>query len=66
MPRDAGGGWYDSRAVSPLIELELRGKDERVACRESERMVYKLKVLDHPVTSEVRSSAEVTKSRDRR
>ena len=51
-------GLVRPRAVSPLIELELRGKDERVACRESERIVYKLKVLDHPVTSEVRSSAE--------
>ena len=45
-------------AVSPLIELELRGKNERVARRETKRLIYKLKVLGQPVTSEVRSSAE--------
>ena len=68
MPRDTGGGWNDPRAVSPLLELELRGKNERVVCRETERMVYKLKVLGHPVTAEVRSSTyrKVTKTRDRR
>ena len=49
---------YDPRAVSPLIELELRGTNERVARRETKRLVYKLKVLGQPVTSEVRSSAE--------
>ena len=51
-------GWYDPLAVSPLIELELRGKNERVARRETKRLIYKLKVLGQPVTSEVRSSAE--------
>ena len=45
-------------AVSPLIELELRGKNERVARRETKRLIYKLKVLGQLVTSEVRSSAE--------
>ena len=45
-------------AVSLLIELELRGKNERVARRETKRVIYKLKVLDQPVISEVRSSAE--------
>ena len=45
-------------AVSPLIELELRGKNERVARRETKRLIYKLKVLGQPVTSEVSSSAE--------
>ena len=40
------GGWYDPPlAVSPLIELELRGKNERVARRETKRLIYKLKVL---------------------
>ena len=55
-----GGGWYDPPplAVSPLIELELRGKNERVARRETKRLIYKLKVLGQPVTSEVRSIAE--------
>ena len=38
-----GGGWYDPPlAVSPLIELELRGKNERVARRETKRLIYKL------------------------
>ena len=46
------------RAVSPLIGLELRGKNERVGRRETKRLVYKLKVLGRPVTSEVGSSAE--------
>ena len=56
-----GGGWCDPPplAVSPLIELELRGKNERVARREAKRLIYKLKVLGQPVTSEVRSSAEI-------
>ena len=45
-------------AGSPLIELELRGKNERVARRETKRLIYKLKVLGQRVTSEVRSSAE--------
>ena len=53
-----GGGWYDPLAVSPLIELELREKNEHVARREAKRLIYKLKVLGQPVTSEVRSSAE--------
>ena len=32
-------------AVSPLIELELRGKNECVARRETKGLIYKLKVL---------------------
>ena len=61
LPRHKGGGGGLVRpplAVSPLIELELRGKNERVARRETKRLIYKLKVLGQPVTSEVRSSAE--------
>ena len=30
-------------AVSPLIELELRGKNEHVARREAKGLVYKLR-----------------------
>ena len=45
-------------AVSPLIELELRGKNERVARHETNRLRKKLKVLCQPVTSEVSSSGE--------
>ena len=53
-----GGGVTTPLAVSPMIELELRGKNERVGRRETKRLIYKLKVLGQPVTSEVRSSAE--------
>ena len=60
LPRHKGGGLVPPPlAVSPLIELELRGKNERVARRETKRLIYKLKVLGQPVTSEVRSSAEI-------
>ena len=44
-----------------MIELELRGKNERVVRRETsetKRLIYELKVLGQPVTPEVRSSAE--------
>ena len=60
LPRHRGGGGGTTPlAVSPLIQLELRGKkNERVARRETKRLIYKLKVLGQPVTSEVRSSAE--------
>ena len=61
LPRHKGGGGVGTTpplAVSPLIELELRGKNERVARRETKRLIYKLKVLGQPMTSEVRSSAE--------
>ena len=59
LPRHKGGLVRPPPlAVSPLIELELRGKNERVARRETKRLIYKLKVLGQPVTSEVRSSAE--------
>ena len=53
LPRhkgEGGGGWYDPLAVSLLIELELRGKNERVARRETKGFIYKLKVLGQPVT----------------
>ena len=42
-------------AVSLLMELERRGKNERVGRDERKRMVPKFKVLGQPVTSEVRS-----------
>ena len=53
-----GVGTTPALAVSPLIELELRAKNEHVARRETKRLIYKLKVLGQPVISEVRSSAE--------
>ena len=44
LPRHTGGGGGGTtpRAVSPLIELELREKNEHVARREKKRLVYKL------------------------
>ena len=57
LPRRKGGGG-GTISILPLIELELRRKNERVARRETKRLVYKLKVLGQPVASEVRSSAE--------
>ena len=61
LPGHKGGGGLvrPPVAVSPLIELELRGKNERVARRDTKRSIFKLKVLGQPVTSEVRSSAEI-------
>ena len=53
-----GGVGTTPLAVSPLIELEFRGKNGLVARRETKRLIYKFKVLAQPVTSEVRSSAE--------
>ena len=32
-------GWYNPRAVPPLIELELRGKNERAARHQTKRLV---------------------------
>ena len=58
LPRHKGGGGTTPLAVSPLIERELRGKNEHVARRETKRLIYKFKVLGQPVTSEVRSSSE--------
>ena len=58
-----GGGGTIPRAVSPMIESEFREKNERVAgrkWRKTKRLVYELKDLGQPVTSEseVSSSAE--------
>ena len=55
-----GEGGYDPPpplAVSPLVELARRGKNERVRRYETQRLVPDFKVLGQPVTSEVRSSA---------
>ena len=55
-----GGGGVDTTppSVWPLIELELRGKDERVARDETKPMVSDFKVLGHRMTSEVRSMTQ--------
>ena len=54
-PRPRGGGGYNSLAVSLLMELERRGRNERIERDERKIMVPKFKVLGQPVTSEVRS-----------
>ena len=41
-----GWGWHDPCADSPLIELELRGNNERVARHKTKRLVYKF----NPIT----------------
>ena len=61
LPRHKGevGTTPPPLAVSPLNKLKFREKkNERVARRETKRLIYKLKVLGQPVTSEIRSSAE--------
>ena len=57
-PAEGGGGRVrPPLAVSPLVELARRGKNERVRRYETQRLVPDFKVLGQPVTSEVRSSA---------
>ena len=55
--RPRGGAGTTPLAVSPLVELARRGKNERVRRYETQRLVPDFKVLGQPVTSEVRSSA---------
>ena len=50
-----GGGWYDPPGVSLLIDVELRGKNQRAARHERKRLVPDFKVIGHLVTFEVRS-----------
>ena len=45
-------------AVSPLIELELRGKNERVGRDERKSMIPNFKVLGHRLTFQVRSMTQ--------
>ena len=45
-------------AVSPLIELEFRGKNERVARDERKPMIPNFKVLGHRLTLQVRSMTQ--------
>ena len=51
-------------AVSPLIELELRGKNERVARDERKPMIPNFKVLGHWLTFQVRSMTQSRENRD--
>ena len=43
-------------ALGPLMELELRGKNERVVLNERKPMISNLKVSGQLMTSEVRSN----------
>ena len=60
--RPGAGVWGGGRevrphlAVSPLMELERRRKDERVCRYEMQRFAPDFKVSGQPVTSEVRLS----------
>ena len=58
VERVGGGGRLDPPAVWPLIVLERRGKNQRVARHETKPMVPDFKVLGQPVTSEVRSNVQ--------
>ena len=53
-----GGGGTTSPRVWLLIELELRFKNQRVACHETKPLTPEFKVLGQPVTSEVRSMTQ--------
>ena len=54
-----GGGWYDPPCrFAPDWARASRKKRACSSQRDEERLIYKLKVLGQPVTSEVRSSAE--------
>ena len=51
-----GGGSVGPPAVRPLMDLEHRGKNERVALNERKPMVPDFKVSGQPMTSDVRSN----------
>ena len=47
-------GWYDPPRVWPLIELELRDKNERAGRGERKPMIPEFKVFVHLVMTQVR------------
>ena len=53
--RGGGGATPPPLAVCPLIELELRGKHERVGRYETQWLLPKFKVSGQPIASQVRS-----------
>ena len=53
-----GGGGYEPPRVWLLSELELRLKNQSVACHETKPLTPGFKVLGQPVTSEVRSMTQ--------
>ena len=57
-PHGTGGGVRPPHRVWLLSELELRFKNQRVACHETKPLTPEFKVLEQPVTSEVRSMTQ--------
>ena len=55
--RGGGGLVRPLFAVSPLMELEPRGKNKRVRRFKAERLIPDFKVPGQPVTSEVKSKS---------
>ena len=53
-----GGGGYDPPRVWLLSEVELRLKNQRVACHETKPLIPEFKVLGQLVTCEVRSMTQ--------
>ena len=53
-----GGGGCDPPRDWFLSDLELRFKNQRVACHEKKPLTPEFKVLGQPVTSEVRSMTQ--------
>ena len=53
------GGGVGPPAVRPMMVLELREKNERVARNERKPIVSSIMVLGQPVTSEVRSNTHI-------
>ena len=49
-----GGGGLTTPAARPLIELELRRENERVAVKERKPVVANFEASGQPMTSEVR------------
>ena len=56
-PAEGGGLVRPLFAVSPLMELEPRGKNKRVRRFKAERLIPDFKVPGQPVTSEVKSKS---------
>ena len=59
-----GEGSVGPLAVSPLIELELRGTNDRVARDERKTMIPNFKILSHQLTFQVRSMTQKSGNRD--
>ena len=56
--RGRGGDWCDPPRDWLMDELELRLKNQRVACHETKLLTPEFKVLGQPVTCEVRSMTQ--------